>query len=202
MLSLRPAVWDTAEVSTGSAPPPLNIRCLTETPKDYGDYGKLLSPHPIDDEIVALLREVEASDRFPELIGALTPRVGWEALWLFARRAATFAVRRRDPELLRAGLVAIGVASRNSLDYRDELVALAMLWHSAGLLDLDAEEEVRAAAAKLPLFVGTARHAPPSEAEADRLTCWLERSPRSQSLAVMGLREGKDKSGFRYVQHL
>nr|MDT0666540.1 hypothetical protein [Micromonospora sp. DSM 115978] len=134
-------------MSPGSAPPPLNIRCLLdELPEDYEESD---SPYPVDDEILALLREAEASARFPELIGLLTPRAGFDALWMFARRAATFAVRRRDPELLRAGLVAIGVASRNSLDYRDELVALSMLWHSAGLLDLDAEAEVRAAAAKL-----------------------------------------------------
>lgn len=67
-------------------------------------------------------------------------------LLAFALRSSVFALRSEDPELLRHGLTAIAMIEAERTDFRDILMALALLHHSAGRLCMDVAATLTAAA--------------------------------------------------------
>jgi hypothetical protein len=162
-----------------------DLTCLAWDPTRDFWTGPL--PEPTDTEIAELLRRAWDDGRLDELIAAVRPDPEATTLRRSAFRLASLAVRRRDPSLLRSGLVAIGVASRHSLDPRDEIWILAPLWHAARLLDPDPEEEFRGAAAAVP-------------ATDDLFLAWSSRSPESQSLGEFLFWSSSDEGGFRFVR--
>ncbi len=104
----------------------------------------------------------------------------------FAERMASLAVRRRSPEDLRLGLLALALAASVSRDIRDEIVVMAPLWRSAEILGLDPVSEFTAAGEAVDGLGG------------QQLLSFAARSPRDRSLQAMGYIESSDEGGFRY----
>src|SRR4029077_17153637 len=55
----------------------------------------------------------------------------------FSRRAAVFALRDKDAKLLQDGLDALAIIEAKRTDFRDILMALALLYHTASRIGLD-----------------------------------------------------------------
>lgn len=91
-------------------------------------------------------------------------------LLAFAQRSSVFALRSESPELLRDGLAAIAMIEAERTDFRDILMALALLHHSAGRLGMDAA----------PTFAAAAEIAEPATAEL--IEGFASRDSRSQNL--------------------
>ncbi len=162
---------------------PQDLECLT--PAD--GYWDAPIPEPRDFEIVSLLRRAQEGDQLGRVIEAARPDQESAVLRCFAERMASLVVRRQQPDLLRTGLVAIGIANTRTGDPRDEIGVLAPLWHGARRLGLDAAAEFAAAATAVP-------SAAPFFSE------WVARPPRLQTLSSMGYVESSDAGGFRYVR--
>jgi hypothetical protein len=159
---------------------------LREAPVDVDPLAVRL-PEPRDLAIAVLLRRARRDDLLPQLVDAVRPDRDDVALRGFAYRAASMSVRDKDPDLLRLGLVAMGVASQRSRDVRDDMCVLAPLWDAAGLLGLDAAEEFAAAGRAQP-------------AAATLFRDWVNRSPSDRGLGAFFLRHSSDADGFRYAQ--
>jgi hypothetical protein len=166
-----------------AGPEPLNLKCLQS---EVADFFAPPPPEARDSEIFSLLEQARGSGRLGELVERVRPGRESARLSDFAGLTASLAVRRENPDVLRAGLVAVGIASITTDDIRDEIGVLALLWHSARRLGLDAAAEFRAAATAIP---------PASDFYAE----WVNRSPRLQRLSEMGFRESSDEDGFCYV---
>ena len=82
----------------------------------------------------AKMRASISADEFSALIG-------------FARRAAVFGLRERSAERIAGGLTALAMIEEKRVDFRDVLVALSLLHHSARRIGADADKLIRAAAA-------------------------------------------------------
>jgi hypothetical protein len=150
------------------------------------EYFEASIPAARDFEILALLRRAEAGDRLGSLIDVVRPDQESAVLRCFAERMASLAVGRREPDLLRVGLVAIGIANTRTNDPRDEMTVLGPLWHSTRRLGLDAAAEFKAAAAAVP-------------SAARFFADWVARPPRLQTLSAMCYTEDGEGDGFRYV---
>lgn len=61
----------------------------------------------------------------------------------FARRAAVFALRSKDAELLQDGITALAMIEAKRTDYRDILMAIALLYHTASQISVDADSVFR-----------------------------------------------------------
>jgi hypothetical protein len=105
----------------------------------------------------------------------------------FARFAAEEAVRQNSPDLVRKSLVALSVENCNR-DYRDSMVCLSQVFHSAVKLAMDVPQVFKETEA----LSGTAG--------AKLLSGWLLRDPRIQALSAFNIEEGTDAAGkFAYV---
>jgi hypothetical protein len=136
-----------------------------------------------DQEIAAV---VEALVQDPVWIGRLLHHRHNGMLAGLARRMATLARRRHDPQDVRRAIAAIGLAISSTPDYRDDLMQMVLVWHSALALGLDATTEFLAVADRL------------GEAHGGKwLRSWTERTPQNQSLEVFYY-EVEDTDGFRY----
>jgi len=155
---------------------PADLACLTGSPQDVQAYEASTSPETRDSEITALVTTADESDQIAALTAMIEPRQHSTILNIYAMRTASFAVQRRDEDLLRLGLLALAVAYLKTEDFRDNLGTQALLWRSAELLGLDPEEEFERSAARVPLA-------------ADFFHSWINRSPDDQALAAMGYRE-------------
>jgi len=60
----------------------------------------------------------------------------------YAMRAAMESIRRNDPELLKRGLIALAIENAKT-DWRDTLPYLALIYHSAGKLNVNASDLFR-----------------------------------------------------------
>jgi hypothetical protein len=97
---------------------------------------------------------------------------------------ASWAVRTRERETLKTGLVSLSLGGLG--ESRDSLTILPLFFHAANKLGLDPAE----------LFREVAASASPAAAEV--LEGFLHREPEDQTLEAMGYREGRDADGFRY----
>jgi hypothetical protein len=109
--------------------------------------------------------------------------------WLlgYAQEAATQSVRARDHEELRAGFTALAL-ERGQNDYRDVLVTLPLLAHSAEKLGASADTHLQEAMAIAP------------SPTRQLIREFLNRSPDDRRIEVMGYREGTSTKGFVYKQ--
>ncbi|SEM18451.1 hypothetical protein [Streptacidiphilus jiangxiensis] len=109
-------------------------------PKFHGFRIQVL-PHPLDQVAHAAVTEYTDADPSTRraILDALTPRAAG-VLSVYGERAAALAVRGCDTELLRAAGIAVGMADARLEDYRDNLIVLAALTHSAGLLQTTQEQ--------------------------------------------------------------
>ncbi len=58
-------------------------------------------------------------------------------LFEFARRSSVFALRDKDPDILNSALISIAMIEAERTDFRDILITLALLHHSAKRIGLD-----------------------------------------------------------------
>jgi len=108
----------------------------------------------------------------------------------YAADMAVLAVRRKSPVLIEQGLTAL-VIEGASRDFRDSIVALAKLYHSAVKLDMNPKEAFeKAASLAEPGIIRTEIHGFPL------------RRPEDRSLKAFHQTEETTEEGFRYKQVL
>ncbi|MBN2098020.1 MAG: hypothetical protein JW753_00330 [Dehalococcoidia bacterium] len=66
-------------------------------------------------------------------------------LLTFARRSSVFALRERSPDVLSAGILAVCMIEAERTDFRDILMALSLLHHSATRIGINPDEAFHAA---------------------------------------------------------
>ena len=117
---------------------------------------------------------------------AVAPEISF-LFFLFAKTMSLEAVRQRDGEKLLSGLVAMSIEN-GTLDWRDSMVMLVLLYHSAVKIQADAVQLLQRAAA-----ISTPR-------TRSGLLEFSLRTPEYLSLAKFGFEEGTDSEGnFAYV---
>ncbi len=147
-----------------------------------------LTPLPLDAALAQLCRRFRAADASgKEEIRrkvAGRERLRW-SLVLYSRRAAVLGERERSLEPIRDGLAAHAIENA-SLDFRDNLIALALLYHCAGRAGGDADS----------LFRETA--AISDRAMADQLLGFINRSPGQKKIWRWGYDKVRTTEGVGY----
>lgn len=149
------------------------------------EYSPQAVSGPRDGEIARLISAVVSRKDFDNLASGLdldSSRI----LNLFAKRAASLAVRRGDVEWVRLGLIAV-LLSGTVEDYREIARTNSLLFRAAELVGSD----------PATLFESAAELADSDGAETARLFAHADESARS--ISVMGYREGTDEDGFRFM---
>jgi hypothetical protein len=106
----------------------------------------------------------------------------------YAMNLAVVAVREDTPDLIEQGLVALAIENGGQ-DWRDSIVALFQLYHSASKLGMDVE----ATFAKVALL------AEPGVIKKE-MNGFPQRPPESRSLKAFCMAEEIGEDGFRYRQ--
>jgi hypothetical protein len=155
------------------------------------DLNRAYLPQPIptarDGEICTLLSLTIADHRVARFAHCLEDGHAM-VLRAFSERMASAAVRARDPEKLRLGLIALLLAWPGP-DSRDSLTILPLFCDASGILGLDSAS-----------FVATVRQSIGDQLSAPFVE-FLTRSDKNQSLKSMGYSRGADKDGFRYIRN-
>jgi hypothetical protein len=138
-------------------------------------------PSARDREILDLISGAGKNGRLRELSAHLSGN-HVPVLLAFAERMAALAVRNRDPEMIRRGLLAACLTFAVG-DRRDALLVLPLLWRSAERLLLDPASEFAAVSDDLGC---------------DELSQFARRDPEDRSIESMGYVESQDDDGFRY----
>ena len=146
---------------------------------------------PIPDEsdelverVVQAYRQESPASRRERLSGL--SRSEAEVLNVYAERMAVAAVRMRAIEPIRLGLIALGMAG--ALDFRENLMVLSLLNHSAEMLGASYDG----------LVEEVARVVPPRALE--RLQAFGRRPARDKEIRAMGYGTEGAGAGFRYVR--
>jgi hypothetical protein len=149
-------------------------------------YGKAPFPDPRDEELDQFVDEVERGG--PPAVKATSERAseqGRGVLGAYAGRAATRAVREKDPKRLLQALVAL-VLSGLGHNSRDALTRMPLIEDAAGRLGV-----------QLPHLIEDAADVVGHPGSVS-LVSWLARQPEDRTLESMGYEAGSDESGFRY----
>jgi hypothetical protein len=110
-------------------------------------------------------------------------------LGIFCQRAAVFAIRENSIDYVTCGLTAITALEEDKADFRDILVALALLHHSARRIGADADGLFRRAASAA------------DEKVKERISSFLEGDPESRDLRRSWLyEEAQTEGGFGFVR--
>jgi hypothetical protein len=109
-----------------------------------------------------------------------------DMLLAFAERMASLAVRRQSRQDIHRGLLAAGIAASLSIDSREVILILPLMWHSAEIIGLDPCQEFVLVAEELKGDAGVF------------LETFTLRSARDRDIQVMGYIESVDEEGFRY----
>lgn len=151
-------------------------------------YGQLPIPQRIDETVRQIIFRWADLDKSTRKEAGETIRESQRfTLLAFSERMASLAVRERSPNLVFAGLLALGVDGWRS-DWRDNLVLLSLHYDAARKLNIE-PDVVFGEAAKL--FENKVSEA---------FGSFLRRSEEDKSLGAMGYREGTDNDGFRYMR--
>lgn len=148
-------------------------------------YAPQAIPGSRDGEIAQLLSAVTSHEDFDGLAQDLDLASG-RILNLFAKRAASLAVRTSDASWIRLGLIA-ALLSSTVEDYREIARTESVLFRAAELAGFD----------PVVLFETAAAIATSDAAETARLFAHADES--SRSISVMGYKEGSDDDGFRFL---
>jgi hypothetical protein len=108
-------------------------------------------------------------------------------LSVYGERMAAIAVRTRSSDPLRRGLVAMGLAEGHLEDFRDNLIVLAAVNHSAITIGTELSRLLDDVAADLP------------ERALEGFRDFVRRPERDKSLQSMGLGIRGVGESFRYV---
>jgi len=125
-------------------------------------------------------------DERKKIHSIVTPELSF-LFFIYAKTMAVEAVRERQEEKVFKGLVALAVENQ-VFDWRDSMMALALLHHSAAKIGADASG----------LFQLAAAISTPQTSEG--FLQFSARAPENLDLAKFGYREGTDSEGnFAYV---
>ena len=151
-------------------------------------YGQLPIPQRLDEKICRIIfRWTDLDESTRKRAGETIGESQRFTLLAFSERMASLAVRERSPNLVFAGLLALGVDGWRS-DWRDNAVLLSL--HYDASLKLDIEPGV--------VFGKAGKLLTNKVSEA--FGSFLQRSEEDKSLKAMGYREGMDNDGFRYIR--
>jgi hypothetical protein len=148
-------------------------------------YFRMAIPSEWDDKIAQQITNSLSANVLAEIANKTEQR-HWDILLYFAERAATLAVRRKDPKLLKLGLIAASLSLSLAPDWRDVLLVFPVLYHAAGMLGVDPAQLFREVGV---LFGG--------EVESD-LIDFLQRSDEDKSLKAMGYQLVQEPDGVRF----
>lgn len=148
-------------------------------------YFRAAMPSEWDDKIAQQIANSLGADVWEEILNK-TEKRHWDILLYFAERAATLAVRRKDPEHLKRGLIAAGLSWTLAPDWRDVLLVFPVLYHAARMLNMDPEQLFHEVGR---MFGG--------EVESE-FTKFLQRSEEDKSLEVMGYQFIREPDGVRF----
>lgn len=142
-------------------------------------------PSPADEALTEIVSAFTAWPRdVRQRFTASLPAEKRGLFGIFGHRAATLAVRRADPELLRLGLIANLIANSPIPAKRNVETALAVFYHCARKLDLDPRA----------LLEESAQFA--TDEMAERLLTFADRP--NVTLKQFGWREIRSADGVRY----
>jgi hypothetical protein len=133
-----------AEGSIQSSPIGPNMRY------DFQGAMEAIAPHrrPLDNKLTEICRRFAGSDATTRAITRNSVSMDdFYTLLSFARRSAVFALRDRQSSHIIDGLTAIAVVELNRVDFRDALVALALLYNAAIRIGDNPDTLVRSAVA-------------------------------------------------------
>ena len=148
-------------------------------------YSPKTIPGQHDNEIAELVAGVASVAEFERIAARLDPASG-KVLNLFARRAASLAVRLQSDSWVRYGLIA-ALLSATVEDYREIARTHSLLFRAAELIGSN----------PIVAFEAVAQLATSEEAEGARLFAHADES--AKSISVMGYQEGVDDTGFRFI---
>jgi hypothetical protein len=148
-------------------------------------YAPQAIPGPRDGDIASLVSAARSPEGFDALASSLDLAAA-RILNLFAKRAASQAVRTGDVSWVRFGLAAV-LLSSTAEDYREIARTNSILYRAAELVGAD----------PVDLFDSAAEIASSEAAETARLFARADESARS--IGVMGYAEGTDDDGFRFM---
>ncbi|MGW0783727.1 hypothetical protein [Streptomyces sp. NPDC002913] len=153
-------------------------------PDKYLGYGPRELPCAEDAHVDAAIRAITSTEDM-EVIVRFTRRSTWKVFNAFAARMASLGVRNRDPEIIRRGLVACGVALSNADDFREVILSLAVLHRACVLIEEDPAEVFRGAVGVMPYWIAET----------------VGGFPTGDDLRIesFGWAEAADASGFRFV---
>lgn len=147
------------------------------------DYAKLI------DAVVPLLGAYGTANMANR--STIAPKLNSDAqgiLRIFASTMSVLAVRRKSPELIEQGLMALAILGEID-DVRDLTFSLCTLHHSATKLGMDTQK----------LFGDMSSMVPSVDLQIEMRQFPL-RAPKDRDLAAFGIREAYTKGGFDLVQ--
>lgn len=153
-------------------------------PDKYLGYGPRELPCAEDAHVDAAVRAINSTEDM-EVIVRFTRHSTWKVFNTFAARMASLGVRHRDPEIIRRGVVACGVALSRSDDHREVILSLAVLHWACVLIEEDPAEVFRGAVGVMPHWIAET----------------VGQFPMRDDLRIesFGWAEGADGSGFRFI---
>lgn len=149
-------------------------------------YGPAPIPSPRDGEIESLLAKwLTLSSPKRSEAAALISEDQRFTLLAFSERMATAAVRRKDPNRIHLGLLALGLDGWKS-DWRDNATILCLHHDAARRLAADPGQVFQKAGSLL------------SEKVSRSFTDFLNRTDEDKAIDAMGYVTARDEGGFRY----
>jgi len=125
-------------------------------------------------------------DERARILSMMTPEISF-SFFMYAKTMAVEAVRERQEDKVFKGLVALAVENR-AFDWRDSMMVLVLLHHSASKIGADTSQ----------LFQRAAAISTPQTSEG--FLHFSARVPENLDLAKFGYQEGTDSEGnFAYV---
>ncbi|WP_439676262.1 hypothetical protein [Embleya sp. MST-111070] len=165
---------------------PTNAQLSALDSRESRNYGDSPLDSKKDRMIGSFIHLIKSGTDLHYAIELAKQKARWDALDTYAARMASLAVRNRDSQALRDGLVAALIAMKSTDDQRDVLPTLSILYRA---WELVADKNI-AFRAQRELEVG--------ETE-DPLIEFGRRSPDERRIQAMGYHEGSDSEGFRFV---
>lgn len=160
---------------------------LDHSSQAFRGYLQRPIPDRSDEEVDGVLaRALQVSESDREALRSVASLQDSQVFNAFAQRAAVRAVRAHDPGLLQRGLLALAFAG--ALDYRENLMVLALLSHSAQILGGSLDTVIESSAAILPV---DAR---------DRFRDFATWPEADKAIRAMGFAEEGSGDDFVYVR--
>jgi hypothetical protein len=155
--------------------------------KEFNGYLRIRLPDERDSVVESVVRDYRSSTAAArsQILDAITPRVAG-VLSAYGQRAASMAVRTQSVDTLMQGIVGMGMADGRLDDYRNNLIVLAAVNHSADTLGRSLGELIDAVQSDLTAGAQVT------------FRDFAARAPRDKSLRGMGLHAIGSGESFLY----